>query len=112
MDGFTPPILVELIKTLGLGMVFLLFWYWDSRKQDRRMEQFHDFMREQKAMYENNVLLVKSTQDIAKTMEARLERDQQLVALNAERYAELCVLVKTSQFCPLVRDASGDGGKK
>ncbi len=103
MDGVSIKVIMELVQAIGLPGVLLVLWYWDSRKQDQRMQTLERMFHEQRRMYENSVELVKNTQHTALEMSKHIEAQQGIIALCAERFGELHTAISSNLFCPLQR---------
>lgn len=113
-DNMSMQSLIELARVLGLPGVMLVLWYWDSRRQDARAAKAEENMRTQVAkadenmremrhMYENNVRLVETTQEIARTTQDMATAQQSLIAMVTQQVTRLCERIDNNRYCPLAQ---------
>jgi hypothetical protein len=106
--------IIELVKAFGLPGLVLIIWWIDRRTIEGILNMYRDAtakkdvdndqrMNEMRAMYENNVDLVKITQ--------RLATDHKDVLLMVSQVMQkVCDDIRSNQYCPNVRlkkDAKG-----
>lgn len=58
---------------------------------------------EMKAMYENNVILVKNYEKTSENLEKLIDGLFDLISLNTAKWSEVCQKIDTNQFCPAHR---------
>ena len=110
------PEVVKLLPFLGSGAggVMLIIWFLSERtnratlaannatmltyREDTRLQALaHEkALAEVRQMYRDNVELVRSYQKIAEGL-------QDLIIMNTQTIATLCVKVDENQYCPMVR---------
>ena len=103
MDGINLAVIVEIITRYGLTGILAIFW-WSERKENKEsktqitiiLQQYKQDMVEMRKMYESNVTLVKGYQSVAGDL-------KEVVIMNTQAMTELCLDVRTNQYCPNVR---------
>jgi hypothetical protein len=107
MDSMSLPQMVEILKYGGLPAAILMIWYFSSRDTAKLLRQYRDDtmsilkqhksdMDELRQMYENNVELVKLTQNLARDL-------RETVLLNTAKWQQAHDAICGNQFCPNVR---------
>ena len=108
--------LVQLGAQLGLPGLILILWFLNERSRekmlqayredtDTALERYGEDMRETRRMYENNVKLVESYEDLAKDL-------KDVVILNTQAMTRLNDDIRNNQYCPRVRLEKRAKGKQ
>jgi hypothetical protein len=111
VDQITLAMLLKILSGFGpYGLVLFIYWY-DNRRIQQLIEQNRKDVADFKLMYENNVQLVKSYQDIATRILKIADDFSDVVMMNAQAMTRINDSVLTNQFCPQVRLVKIAGGK-
>ncbi len=132
MDGITLGSVTEIIRNLGWGGAFVLFFFYEitarrredeaRRREDeaRRKEneafkdlvlqtlkQYREDLAEFARRYESNVRLVDSYDAHTTRLEKIYQETMSVIALNTQTQADLVNAIKHNDFCPVVRGGAG-----
>ncbi len=107
MEGLSFIKLVEFLTPLGLPGILLAVWYLNERsrsslletyRQDQQalIQKYGEDVKEVRAMYERNVSLVQSYEELAKDL-------KDVVIMNTQAMTKALDSIENNQFCPHVR---------
>lgn len=116
MEGLSFLKLLEFASSFGLPGLILIIWWVNERSRERMLQQYRgdmdktldqyaEDMRETRRMYESNVKLVKSYEELAKDL-------KDVVILNTQAMTRLKDDIRSNQFCPHVRLEKRAKGKQ
>lgn len=96
MESMTLTKLIEMGANFGLSGIVLVIWFLSDRAHERTLKKYREDMIEQRAMYANNVELVKATQTIA-------NNQQDLIIMATQTLTKVCEKIDGNVYCPMVR---------
>jgi len=99
--------LAMILKTYGPFGLLVVIWYFDIRQMrqlnmkyrddmQRVLAKHKEFMREMRSMYDSNVRLVESYEDVATDL-------KDVVVLNTQAMTSIANKIDQNQFCPAQR---------
>lgn len=107
MDGLSLDAILKLISNFGIPGLVMVLWYLTNKANERTLKQYRedvivlrntyeDGLKEVQQKYENNVLLVRGYESLARDL-------REIVVMNTQILTRVCDDVNRNQYCPMVR---------
>lgn len=96
MEGINLAWFLGLFKEFGIVGLVIVLWWVDSKKVYKILNRYEADVMEARRMYESNVKLVKTYENLASDL-------KDVVVLNTQAMTRLSDEIRQNEFCPMQR---------
>jgi hypothetical protein len=93
VDGIDPKQFLDALSSFGFAGLIFVIWYFSRNDTQKVLDQYQKDMAEQRAMYQNNVILVENYKELSSDL-------KNIIILNTQTITEMCTMLKQSRRPP------------